>query len=212
MLGAAIATSTMCVGTRCLWVEASAGALASQNYTDPRLGRLGLELLRMGYGAQAVVDRLIRAGAYPEFRQITCVDRDGQSAVWSGNQTVQVHSQHTGRNVAAAGNFLASCTVIEAMVQAFLGDDARHLGQCLVGALAAGKAAGGESGGNERSVAVKVCDRDSVPILDLRIDWDERNPVAALSALWERYRPEMPVYLLRAVDPTAAPFDLEDRG
>jgi uncharacterized Ntn-hydrolase superfamily protein len=74
-----------------------------------------------------------------------------------------------------------------------------------VGALAAGKAAGGEVGRNERSAGLKVCDRESFPLVDLRVDWDEADPVAALAALWERYRPEMEKYVRRAIDPTAAP-------
>ena len=48
MVGMAVSTSSICVGARCVWVETGVGAVASQNLTDPRLGKLGLDLLRRG--------------------------------------------------------------------------------------------------------------------------------------------------------------------
>ena len=42
------------------------------------------------------------------------------------------------------------------------------------------------------------------PIVDLRIDWSDDDPVAALGALWRRYAPQIEDYVQRAVDPTRA--------
>ena len=84
MVGMAVSTSSICVGARCVWVETGVGAVASQNLTDPRLGKLGLDLLRRGYSAKAVVDELVTAGAYPEFRQIGVVDIVGGTAAHTG--------------------------------------------------------------------------------------------------------------------------------
>ncbi|MEE9199746.1 MAG: DUF1028 domain-containing protein, partial [Dehalococcoidia bacterium] len=74
MVGMAISTSSICVAARCVWVEEGVGAVATQNLTDPRLGKLGLYLLGRGYSAQAVIEELVRAGAYPEHRQLGIVD------------------------------------------------------------------------------------------------------------------------------------------
>src|SRR4029450_6896494 len=68
----------------------------------------------------------------------------------------------------------------------------------------AGKPAGGEVGGNEHSAGLKVVDRDSFPLVDLRVDWVESDPVGRLGELWARYPPEMDLYRLRAVHPPAA--------
>ena len=210
MVGMAITTSSICVGARCVWVEAHVGAVATQNVTDPRLGKLGLDLLRLGYGAKAVVDELVRAGAYPEYRQLACVDRGGHSAAWSGAKVLGIHGEFTARNVAVAGNLLAGTGVVSAMAEAFLAIGGEHLAERLVRALVAGKAAGGEIGRNERSAGLKVYDRESFPLVDLRVDWDEVDPVARLAELWARYRPEMEAYVTRAIDPAAAPpFDAE---
>jgi uncharacterized Ntn-hydrolase superfamily protein len=201
MLGIAITTSSICVAARCVWVEANVGAVATQNLTDPRLGKLGLELLRQGYGAGAVVAELVRAGRYPEYRQLACVDRDGGSATWTGAKAFSTAAELNERNLAVAGNLLASATVVQAAATAFRATSDLHLADRLVRALAAGKAAGGEVGGNEHSAGLRIADRDSFPLIDLRVDWVETDPIGRLAELWERYRPEMELYRLRAVDP-----------
>jgi len=43
------------------------------------------------------------------------------------------------------------------------------------------------------------------PIVDLRVDWHEHDPIDALQALWLRYRPQIDDYLLRALQPHEAP-------
>jgi uncharacterized Ntn-hydrolase superfamily protein len=202
MLGIAVTTSSIAVAARCVFIEASVGAVATQNLTDPRLGKLGLDLLRAGQGARAVVDALVRAGAYPEYRQLACVDHDGHAATWSGAHAFPTAAAATDHNLAVAGNLLASGLVVDAMAQAFQEAADQHLAERLVRALAAGKAAGGEVGGNERSAGLRVVDRESFPIVDLRVDWDETGPVAALGALWRRYRPELELFVLRALNPT----------
>ena len=43
------------------------------------------------------------------------------------------------------------------------------------------------------------------PLVDLRVDWAEINPIGTLRSLWQDYAPQMDDYLNRAVDPKAAP-------
>jgi len=45
----------------------------------------------------------------------------------------------------------------------------------------------------------------SWPIVDLRVDWSESDPVAALAALWVLYAPQIDAYVQRALDPAGAP-------
>ena len=51
MLGVAIATSEMAVGSRCIHVAPNVGAVLTQASTNQRLGFLGLNLMRSGYSA-----------------------------------------------------------------------------------------------------------------------------------------------------------------
>lgn len=89
------------------------------------------------------------------------------------------------------------------MIQAFE-HSTGHLADRLLSAMQAGLAAGGEAG-PVHSAALKVVGEQSWPIVDLRVDWAEHDPVDALSSLWQAYRPQMQDYLDRALNPAAAP-------
>jgi len=43
------------------------------------------------------------------------------------------------------------------------------------------------------------------PIVDLRVDWAEANPIGELQKLWSAYEPQLQDYLTRALNPTLAP-------
>ena len=64
--------------------------------------------------------------------------------------------------------------------------------------------AGGEEG-PVHSAGLKIVDKVSWPVADLRVDWTEACPVAALRDLWRVYEPQLEAYVTRALDPDAAP-------
>ncbi|EPX82849.1 hypothetical protein ruthe_03073 [Rubellimicrobium thermophilum DSM 16684] len=105
--------------------------------------------------------------------------------------------------MAAAGNLLADAAVPQAMLAAFATAEG-HLGDRLLAALRAGLDAGGEAG-PVHSAGLMVVDVQSWPLVDLRCDWSDDCPVAALARAWEVYRPQMEAYVLRALDPRQAP-------
>jgi uncharacterized Ntn-hydrolase superfamily protein len=203
MVGIAISSSSPAVAARCAWTEAGVGAVATQNLTDPRLGALGLDLLRRGFGAAAVVEQLVRAGRFADFRQLAVVDQDGAVASHTGARALGNNGAVPGPGCVAAGNLLASAEVLPAMVASFAASAAEHLAERLLRALEAGAAAGGEAG-PLRSAGLRVSDRWVFPICDLRFDWSD-TPIADLRRGWDVYAPQMGDYLQRAIDPTAAP-------
>ena len=71
-------------------------------------------------------------------------------------------------------------------------------------ALESGIVAGGEKG-PVKSAGLLVVDKQIWPLVDLRVDWSEDDPVAGLRDLWERYQPQMRDYVTRALDPRSAP-------
>ncbi|MFN6008322.1 MAG: DUF1028 domain-containing protein, partial [Paracoccaceae bacterium] len=89
-----------------------------------------------------------------------------------------------------------------AIVEAFTSSKG-HLGERLMQALEAGLAAGGEAG-PVHSAGLKVADRLSWPLVDLRIDWSD-DPIGMLREAWDIYAPQMAAYVQRAEDPTQAP-------
>ena len=138
-----------------------------------------------------------------DHRQLVVVDAAGRTAVWSGRHALGVHASAEGRDCAAAGNLLAHLGTPHVMVAAFetyVGD----LGIRLMAALTAGLAAGGEAG-PVHSAGLLVAAGEPWPITDLRVDWDEADPIGRLRSLYELWRPQMHAYVQRALNPDAAP-------
>jgi uncharacterized Ntn-hydrolase superfamily protein len=203
MFGVGISSSSPAVAARCAYARAGAGAVCSQNVTDPRLGTRGLNLLAEGATAEETLEILINTGAHVDYRQITVVDRLGGSAIYTGAKALGVSGEARGANVACAGNLLASPDVAKAMMDAFVTTPGA-LGERLIVALRAGRAAGGEAG-PVHSAGLKLVRDVPWPVADLRVDWTEDDPVAELAKLWEMYAPQMDAYVQRALDPTVAP-------
>ena len=204
MLGLAITTSSICVGSRCPWVRAGAGAVATQNVTLPSLGTMVLDRLEAGEGARAALDAVMADREHADYRQVTVVDRAGGVAHFTGARTLGTNNVATGEGCVAAGNLLARREVPAAMVQGFESGKGAHLALRLLNGLEAGLAAGSEEG-TVHSAALLVADRQPWPLVDLRVDWHESDPVAALAELWRAYEPQMADYVTRALDPASAP-------
>jgi uncharacterized Ntn-hydrolase superfamily protein len=131
------------------------------------------------------------------------VDRDGMTAIYSGSNSLGTWAEAQGENVASGGNLLANGGIPRAIVDRFLASSG-HLGDRLIAAMRAGLAAGGEAG-PIHSAGLKIVDRVSWPIADLRCDWTEDCPIEAIATLWDIYKPQIDAYLQRALDPGEAP-------
>ncbi|MCY1219036.1 hypothetical protein D9M68_348120 [compost metagenome] len=203
-LGIAISSSSIAVGARCPWVRAGVGAVATQNVTLPALGPQILDLLDSQHlEPAAALDRALSTNGWSQYRQVSVIDAQGRTALFSGSEALGVHNAVAGEQCVAAGNLLSSTRVIEAMVQAFE-ETPGVLADRLLAAMHAAMAAGGEAG-PVHSAALKVVGDFTWPIIDLRVDWADEEPIGQLDALWQAYRPQMQDYLTRALNPTAAP-------
>ncbi len=204
MVGVAVSSSSPCVAARCAHVRAGAGAVSTQNITDPRLGPKGLELMARGLSATDALETLKKDAPHLQYRQLAVVDAKGGTAHFSGAHTLGTHHVVTGDGVVAAGNLLTSKAVPEAMVKTFLDMKGQPLGDRLIAAMQAALDAGGEEGDVHSAGMLLARDVDW-PIADLRVDWRDDCPIAALGALWERWKPEMDAYVSRALNPSEAP-------
>ena len=202
MFGIVISSSSPAVAARCAHARAGVGAVASQNVTDPRLGPLALDLMERGATASETI-AIAAKTPFAEFRQVMAVDREGSAAIHTGARGLGVTGEALGEGAASAGNLLAHPGVPQAMLDAFAATPG-HLGNRLMAALLAGREAGGEAG-PVHSAGLLVVDDQPWPLVDLRIDWAEQDPVGLLAAAWAIYRPQMQAYVQRALDPTAAP-------
>jgi uncharacterized Ntn-hydrolase superfamily protein len=199
--GIVISSSSPAVAARCAHVRAGVGAVASQNVTDPALGPLLLDAL-VEKDAISALSETVVGRAHIDYRQLLVVDAMGQTAIHSGAQVLGVWGQAQGLDCAAGGNLLENAQIPKVMVAAFEGANG-HLGDRLMAALEAGLAAGGEAG-PVRSAGLKLADRLTWPLVDLRIDWAD-DPIGMLRTAWDVYRPQMAAYVQRAEDPTQAP-------
>jgi uncharacterized Ntn-hydrolase superfamily protein len=203
MFGVAIASSSPAVAARCAHGRTGAGAVASQNITDPGLGPRILDALGRGTHAQAALAEALLATPFGAYRQLLAIGAAGPPAVHSGARGLGIVSEAVSADAAAAGNLLAGPAIPSVMIAAF-DKAAGHLGDRLLAALRAGHEGGGEAG-PVHSAGLLIVRDVSWPIVDLRIDWTDDDPVAALEALWHRYAPQVEDYVQRAIDPSRAP-------
>jgi uncharacterized Ntn-hydrolase superfamily protein len=203
LFGVAIASSSPAVAARCAHARRGAGAVATQNITDPSLGPQILDELGRGVSARVALDDALRSTPFGAYRQLIVVGREGPPVVHSGAKALGVAGSAIGVDAATAGNLLAHPEVPNAMLAAFI-EASMEFPARLLQALRAGVAAGGEAG-PIHSAGLLVVRDVSWPIIDLRVDWADEDPVAELTSLWERYQPQVEDYVRRALDPAAAP-------
>jgi uncharacterized Ntn-hydrolase superfamily protein len=201
-------------------VLAGAGAVTTQNVTDPSIGPEVLAHLAAGASAEAALAEVMSDRPHSDYRQVAVVDLAGNVAHVTGAHILGTNAVATGADTGvdsgvgtgigtgtgcvAAGNLLSSRDVPTAMVASFAAGADLHLADRLLTALQAGIDAGGEEGPTH-SAALLVAHRNSWPLVDLRVDWTEECPGLVLRRLWDAYEPQMEAYNLRALDPSAAP-------
>ena len=182
--GVATQSKFLAVGSVVPWAAPHIGAIATQSYANPRYGPEGLELLREGYSAEEVVERLTAADGDRALRQLGIVDGEGRAATFTGEECHAWAGGRTGSGYAAQGNILVSGDTVDALAETFEATGGRPLAERLLDCLDAAEAAGGDSRGRQ-SAALLVVERDggyaslSDTLVDLRVD-DHPDPLVEL--------------------------------
>lgn len=205
MLGIGTATNAFCVGVRVPFIKERSGAVAIMAIADERLGPTALRLLDLGYKAPGVIEQLVASDPFAEYRQLAVVDDDGFAAARTGAENNDWAGHRIGKGYVVLGNAIAGEGVIDAMEEAFLADPDEDLEERLMRAVEAGRDAGGQPNG-QRSAALLVYDRKSFSRVDLRVDIHDA-PEAELRRIFDRYRPAIPYYDMRQVDPRVPRLD-----
>lgn len=204
MFGVAITTSSIAVGSRCPHARAGVGAVATQNVTDPNLAKLVLDAMAAGMDAAGAIASVTKDRPHIDFRQLTAVDAMGRTAHFTGGRILGTNAVSEGADCVAAGNLLSHQGVAKAMTDGFNANPSAHLAERLLQGLEGGLASGGEEG-PVHSAALVVADKMPFYLVDLRVDWEDEDPIAKLRTHWQAYQPQMQDYLNRAIDPEAAP-------
>lgn len=203
MFGIAISSSSPAVAARCSFARAKVGAVASQNVTDPTLGPLTLDLMQNGLSAEQAIQNIQSIGKFIEYRQVLAIDKTGMTSIHSGPNSLGIWTQAEGKDVAAGGNLLSNESIPQSIVDAFISSDG-HIGDRLITAMRSGLTAGGEAG-PVHSAGMKIVDKMTWPIADLRCDWTTNCPIEEVATAWDVYKPQLDAYVQRAIDPREAP-------
>ncbi|MBE9607452.1 DUF1028 domain-containing protein [Acetobacteraceae bacterium H6797] len=204
-IGAATTTSAVAVGSRVPYaLPKGLGGVLTQHRTDPRLGPRGLRLLEEGCTAAETIAALVASTPHAHWRQLAVVDAKGDTAFYHGANVKPCKGVAQGPGVIAIGNILANDNVTAAILKGYLDAEGEDLATRLMAGLQAGEDAGGEHG-DVHSAALLVMGEQSFPLVDLRVDYAEKDPIGQLTALWRRYEPTVEPYIQRVLDADNAP-------
>lgn|SRR5690625_3750675 len=199
MLGVASSTARPAVGSLVLHAESNVGAIATQAAVNPYFGIYGLQYLKEGLSPEEVVAKVRSEDEEDEKRQLIIVDHQGKVAGYTGEETVDWKGHILKDGFAVAGNMLVGQEVVDQMAEAYEHSEESYLPLRLFEALEAGQAAGGDKRGRQ-SAAIKVVDKASYAIVDLRVD-EHDDPIPELRRVYEEaeknlfpYIETLPIY------------------
>ena len=210
-LGIGITTWSLAVGGYCPLIKSNLAALSSQAAADPRLGKLALRLLELGYSPGKVIDELRAHDVHFDYRQVGIVDKDGVVAVHTGAKTRPWTGHVVGEGYVAMGNTIDSERVVQAMARDFEETEELDLDERLLRSLEGGRDAGGqqaahpETANQDRSAGLMVYELEDYALIDLRVDAHE-TAIQELRRVRDEYKPYIPLYYhIRAKEPDKAP-------
>jgi uncharacterized Ntn-hydrolase superfamily protein len=189
-VGVAVQSKFVSVGAVVPFVSADAGAVATQSFANVAYGPDGLDLLRRGLDAEAVVDTLVAGDAEAASRQVGVVGRDGSVAAHTGAECLDVAGDRQGETYTVQGNVLENEATLSAMAEAYEDTD-DGFPERLLAALHAGNEAGGDSRG-EQAAALYVAkpeggyDGGNDRWIDVRVD-DHESPIDELERVFKLY-------------------------
>jgi uncharacterized Ntn-hydrolase superfamily protein len=199
-IGIGIATSSPAVGSRCVHVMHGVGVIAHQATPEPRLARLGMKLLEMGYKAPKVLKELVDGDADIEFRQIAVIDTMGNTVARTGSSN-RAHASHLiGEGFVAMGNMLEGPHTVQAIHDAYLATASEPFEERLMRAIEAGRDVGGQYPQGQTSAALLVYKDQAVAHVDLRVD-HSLEPIAELRRIFDWFKPLLPFYAERCNNP-----------
>jgi uncharacterized Ntn-hydrolase superfamily protein len=189
-IGIAVQSKFPGVGAVVPFAAADAGAIATQSFANVAYGPDGLDLLRAGHDAEAVIEELTADDEEAASRQVGIVGQDGSVAAFTGTECHDVAGDRQGSTYTVQGNILENEDTLEAMATAFEDTDG-GLPERLLAALQAGNEAGGDSRG-EQSAALYVVkpeggyDGKNDRWIDVRVD-DHEAPIDELERVFRIY-------------------------
>lgn len=185
-LGVAVQSHWFSVGSAVPWAEPGVGAVATQSFTEPSYGPLGLALMKAGKSAPEALRALLSADSDREVRQVAMVDAQGRSAAHTGAKCIQAAGHDVGEGFTVEANLMDKATVWPAMAKAFRSAKG-DLADRMLAALRAAQAEGGDLRGQQSAAILIVKGKPSGQpwndrLFDLRVE-DNPDPLKELGRL-----------------------------
>ena len=182
-LGVAVQSRAFNTGAIVPWAAPGVGVVATQSYTEPSYGPLGLDLLRAGKTPEDALAELVAADDEPEYRQVAILDGKGRVAVHVGEACIPAAGFAAGEGFSAQANMVDSERVWESMAESFERSEG-PLANRLIDALDAAEAAGGDWRGRQAGGIIVVAAEGEpwARQLDVRVD-DHDDPLGELRRL-----------------------------
>ncbi len=185
-IGVAVQSHWFSVGSAVPWAEAGVGAVATQSFTDPSYGPLGLEAMRAGRSGPDALRGLVAADADSAVRQVAMIDARGRPAAFTGKRAIVAAGHRVGAGYSVQANLMDKPSVWPAMARAFergKGD----LAERLLLALEAAEREGGDIRGRQSAAILVVSGTASGRpwadrLVDLRVE-DHPAPLVELRRL-----------------------------
>ncbi|HEY3270808.1 MAG TPA: DUF1028 domain-containing protein [Geothrix sp.] len=185
-LGVAVQSHWFSVGASVPWAEPGVGVVATQSFTEPSYGALGLALMKAGKSAPDAMKALLAADPDREVRQVAMVDAQGRAAAHTGVKCIQAAGHEVGEGFTVEANLMDKATVWPAMAKAFRAAKG-DLADRLLAALRAAQAEGGDIRGQQSAAILIVKGKPSGQpwndrLFDLRVE-DNPDPLKELARL-----------------------------
>ncbi len=155
MMGVAVQTCWLAVGSIVTWARPGVGAVATQAFAERAYGPRCLDAIASGRSPGEALAEARDADPMAEVRQVGVVSTDGGVAATTGELCIDHAGHVTGDGFSAQANMMATPDVWGAMAAAFE-QSTGPLARRLLAALHAGEAAGGDARGRMSAALLVV--------------------------------------------------------
>jgi uncharacterized Ntn-hydrolase superfamily protein len=182
-LGHAETSKALAGGTNFGAAKGGVGVITNQAATFMMYGKVGIQMLEMGFTPEQALQYMLKTDEQRENRQVAIIDAQGRTAAFTGANTSDWHGHKCGVNYCVQANTMTGPEVVAAVSRSFEGSSG-PLAERLLDALDAGQAQGGDKRGKQEAYLIVVRQGASSggwsdKVVEIRVD---DNPVPLVEA------------------------------
>jgi uncharacterized Ntn-hydrolase superfamily protein len=193
-IGIGTCSKVLGVGFLVPWIDSEYGAVATQSFVNVKFGKLGIELLKLGYSPKEIIDILKSSDSLFELRQVGVLNINGDGYAFTGNKNFPYAGHIVSKGYVILGNLLKSENVLKDMEKAFLSNVSKPLAERIILSLEAGEKAGGDRRGKQSCVVIVKLKNGGFEgiddrLVEIRID-DSKQPIEDLKRTYKNWQYE----------------------